>query len=60
MAAIIAAAMMSAIGAASTFHALGVNDDLRPWLTIGCSILAAIFVGGWHRVSRLLELFPGR
>ncbi|MEW2409928.1 hypothetical protein ACIQJX_20290 [Streptomyces griseoviridis] len=60
VAAIITAAMTAAVGAASALRALGVRDDLRPWLITGCSVLAAIFVGGWHRVGRLLELLPGR
>ncbi|SHH95768.1 hypothetical protein SAMN05444521_2848 [Streptomyces sp. 3214.6] len=60
VAAIVTAAMTAAVGAASALRPLGVNDDLRPWLIAGCSLLAAIIVGGWPRVGRLLELLPGR
>ncbi|RPK78788.1 hypothetical protein EES45_17090 [Streptomyces sp. ADI97-07] len=60
VAAIITAAMTAAVGAASVLRVLGVNENLHPWLTVGCSVLAAILVGGWHRVGRLLELLPGR
>ncbi|MFD6421354.1 hypothetical protein [Streptomyces sp. NPDC060198] len=54
------AAMASAVAASAALPKLGVNDDLRPALILGCAVLAAILVGGWHRVGRLLELVPGR
>ncbi|MGW7170738.1 hypothetical protein ACWGH3_36765 [Streptomyces sp. NPDC054884] len=60
VAAIIAAAMAAAIGASSALRTFGVNDGLRPWLIAGCSVLAAIVVGGSHRVGKLLELMPGK
>ncbi|MDV5145763.1 hypothetical protein R1T08_16485 [Streptomyces sp. SBC-4] len=60
VAVVIIAAMTAAVGASSVLPALGVNDDLQPWLIVGCSVLAAILVGGWHRVGRLLELVPGK
>lgn len=60
VAAVITAAMVAAISASSALRALGVNDGLHPWLIAGCSILAAIVVGGWHRVGRLLEMMPGK
>ncbi|MFJ2638115.1 hypothetical protein [Streptomyces sp. NPDC087511] len=57
---VVTAAMVAAVGGSSALRALGVNDDLRPWLIAGCSVVAAIVVGGWHRVGRLLELMPGK
>lgn len=60
VAVVIIAAMTAAVGASSALTTLGVNDDLRPWLIVGCAVLAAILVGGWHRVGRLLELVPGK
>ncbi|CCA59342.1 hypothetical protein SVEN_6056 [Streptomyces venezuelae ATCC 10712] len=60
VAVVIIAAMTAAVGASSVLPALGVNDNLRPWLIVGCSVLAAILVGGWHRVGRHLELVPGK
>ncbi|WP_158745114.1 hypothetical protein [Streptomyces sp. NRRL S-1448] len=60
VAVVIIAAMTAAVGASSVLPSLGVNHDLRPWLIVGCSVLAAILVGGWHRVGRLLELVPGK
>lgn len=56
----ILSAMVAAIGASAALPSLGVNSDLHPWLILGCAALAAILVGGWHRVGRILELIPGR
>ncbi|MDK0520546.1 hypothetical protein [Streptomyces sp. ML-6] len=60
VAVVIIAAMAAAVGASAALPTLGVKDDLRPWLIVGCAVLAAILVGGWHRVGRLLELVPGK
>ncbi|WKV72853.1 hypothetical protein AW27_015730 [Streptomyces sp. PCS3-D2] len=60
VAVVIIAAMTAAVGASAALPTLGVHDDLRPWLIVGCAVLAAILVGGWHRVGRLLELVPGK
>ncbi|MEU5214621.1 hypothetical protein AB0G79_00250 [Streptomyces sp. NPDC020807] len=60
MAVVIVAAMLAAVGASFLLPVAGVNDSLRPWLIVGCSVLAAILVGGWHRVGRILELVPGK
>lgn len=60
VAVVILAAMAAATGASALLPALGVDDDLHPWLIVGCAVLAAIVVGGWHRVGRILELVPGK
>ncbi|WP_411144923.1 hypothetical protein [Streptomyces sp. x-80] len=60
VAVVILVAMAAAIAASALLPSLGVKDDLRPWLIVGCSVLAAIMVGGWHRVGRILDLLPGK
>ncbi|MFJ8537308.1 hypothetical protein [Streptomyces sp. NPDC093591] len=60
VAVVITTAMAAAVGASMMLPTLGLSQDLRPWLIVGCSVLAAILVGGWHRVGRLLELVPGK
>lgn len=35
-------------------------DDLRPWVLGASAAGTAVLVAGWHRVVRILEVFPGR
>ncbi|WP_336323558.1 hypothetical protein [Streptomyces lavendofoliae] len=56
----ILAAMGAAVAASAAMPALQVPEDLRPWMVLGCAALAAILVAGWHRVARILEVFPGK
>jgi hypothetical protein len=57
---VILTAMAAAVGASAILPHAGVSDDMRPWLIMGSAGLAAILVGGWHRVGRILELVPGK
>ncbi|MFG2983099.1 hypothetical protein ACGFYQ_17920 [Streptomyces sp. NPDC048258] len=57
---VILTAMAAAVGASAMLPHAGVSDDMRPWLIMGSAVLAAILVGGWHRVGRILELVPGK
>ncbi|WP_158678793.1 hypothetical protein ACQYWQ_16650 [Streptomyces sp. P6-2-1] len=54
----IVAAMVAAVLTARVLPVIGVGDDLRPWLTLGASVLAATLVAGWGRVARIIELLP--
>lgn len=53
-------AMGAAVAASACMQPLGISAGLRPWMVLGCSVLSAIVVGGWHRVGRILEVFPGK
>ncbi|MFF1414217.1 hypothetical protein ACFVX6_31250 [Streptomyces sp. NPDC058289] len=57
---VILIAMVAAVAASLVLPSTGVRSELQPWLTLGCAVLAAIVVGGWHRVGRILELAPGK
>jgi hypothetical protein len=57
---IILAAISGALSASSVVAALGVPQDMRGWCVAAGAVLGAICTGGWRRVSRLLELFPGK
>ncbi|MGW1277911.1 hypothetical protein ACWD4V_13255 [Streptomyces tsukubensis] len=60
VAVVILAAMAAAVGASAVLPSLEANSGLRTALIVGCAVLAAIFVGGWHRVGRILEVVPGK
>ncbi|MEV0186378.1 hypothetical protein AB0I54_45260 [Streptomyces sp. NPDC050625] len=57
---IILAAISGALSASSVVAALGIPQDMRGWCVAAGAVLGAICTGGWRRVSRLLELFPGK
>ncbi|MFF8962325.1 hypothetical protein ACF1BK_06185 [Streptomyces globisporus] len=57
---VILMAMVASVGASEILPGTGVSDEMRPWLIVGAAVLAAILVGGWHRVGRILEIFPGK
>lgn len=54
----IVAAMVAATAASLALPALGVKDDVIPWLTLGFAVLAAVLVAGWRRVSGILGSLP--
>ncbi|WP_159050127.1 hypothetical protein [Streptomyces sp. MMG1533] len=60
----VAAVILSALAATLIANALMpesvVSDSLRPWFLVGTAAVSAILIGGWPRVSRLLEVFPGK
>lgn len=58
--AVIVGALAGAIIGNALTSATAIPADLRPWMVAAFAILGAIICGGWHRVARLLELFPGK
>lgn len=59
MALMILVAMAALVGSAIVLPVLGVPNEVRPWVMLGCTVLAAVIVAGWNRVARVLETFPG-
>ncbi|WP_338782017.1 hypothetical protein [Streptomyces sp. DG1A-41] len=57
---IILAAIAGALSASPVVAALGIPQDMKGWCVAAGAVLGAICTGGWRRVSRLLELFPGK
>ncbi|MFC8201466.1 hypothetical protein ACFUTV_39635 [Streptomyces sp. NPDC057298] len=58
--AVIATALSAALVVNSLVPKSAVSEDLRPWLLAGSAVAAAILIGGWQRVVRLLEVLPGK
>ncbi|MEW2399990.1 hypothetical protein [Streptomyces sp. NPDC046862] len=57
---IILAAIAGALSASPVVATLGIPSDMKGWCVAAGAVLGAICTGGWGRVSRLLEIIPGK